>query len=50
MITPLCHPEGLQPRRIPRLLAIISNRCCEWDSSLPAVGGPARRRRACPPD
>jgi len=43
-----CHPEG-NTRRIPRLLALCSYYCCGWDSSLPAVGGPARRRWACPP-
>jgi len=33
MTIPLCHPEGLQPRRIPWFSAIISNHCCGWDSS-----------------
>jgi len=28
---------------------LCSYYCCGWDSSLPAVGGPARRRWACPP-
>jgi len=29
----LCHPEGLQPRRIP-CQPISNYHCCAWDSSL----------------